>query len=212
MAQLTRITFWNDYFRPHFDIVPVTMYQQGRRNAERSLLLFVQQHRPSAGTLEPHHPRQRESVQELAQRHVPAAGPGTTLGRRLPRARQRFRQRGHLLARHRRKFTVRRHLLYQSQRDSQRLRISSFPTNIKNYPTFHAQSEILYCASFQINDDNNPRSTRCSLTSVHNFSEQRRFQSFFRLSTTFLFFDTHCNNREVTSDCSSHRHCFHLGR
>ena len=83
MAQLTRITFWNDYFRPHFDIVPVTMYQQGRRNAERSLLLFVQQHRPSAGTLEPHHPRQRESVQELAQRHVPAAGPFISITTRL---------------------------------------------------------------------------------------------------------------------------------
>lgn len=109
-GQLTRITFWNDYFRPHFDIVPVTMYQQGRCNAERSLLLFVEQHRPPAGALEPHHPRQRESIEELAQGHVAAAGAGTTLGRRLPRARQRLGQRGHLLARHRRKLAVRRHL------------------------------------------------------------------------------------------------------
>lgn len=152
-GQLTRITFWNDYFRPHFDIVPVTMYQQGRCNAERSLLLFVEQHRPPAGALEPHHPRQRESIEELAQGHVAAAGAGTTLGRRLPRARQRLGQRGHLLARHRRKLAVRRHLC--DNLDSPPPGKRRFFRPYIKYPTF----QILYCASFQIgnNSFDNPR-------------------------------------------------------
>lgn len=72
-------------------------------------MLLVQQHRPAASALESDDPRQRESVEELAQRHVPAAGAGTALGGRLPRARQGLGQRRHLLAGHRRELAVRRH-------------------------------------------------------------------------------------------------------
>ena len=114
----TRVTLWDDYLRPHFDIVPITMDQQGGGNPKRSLLLFVQQHRPAAGTFEPHHSRQGESIEELAEGHVAAARAGTTLGRRFSRTRQRLGQRRHLLAGHRRKFTVRRHCSTSHVRDS----------------------------------------------------------------------------------------------
>lgn len=85
------------------------MHQQRSCDSEWSLLLLVQQYRPSTGTFDPDHSRQWESIQELAQRHETAAGT-RGLGGRLSRARQRvLAGSGGLAARQRRKFTTRWH-------------------------------------------------------------------------------------------------------
>lgn len=87
----------------------VTMHQQRSRDSEWSLLLLVQQYRPSTGTFDPDHSRQWESVQELAQRHEAAAGT-CGLGGCLSRARQRvLAGSGGFAARQRWKFTTRWH-------------------------------------------------------------------------------------------------------
>lgn len=55
---LTRIAFRDDYFRSYSDVVTVTMHQQRSRDSKRSLLLLVQQYRPSTSTFDPDHPWQ----------------------------------------------------------------------------------------------------------------------------------------------------------
>lgn len=85
------------------------MHQQRSRDSKRSLLLLVQQYRPSTGTFDPDHPWQWESVQELAQWHETTTGT-RGLGGRLSWARQRvLASSGGLAARQCRKFTTRRH-------------------------------------------------------------------------------------------------------